>query len=525
MGEGSTGCVIRPGVRCDTDARPGSVQVEGRVSKLMHQRHADHEWALIAAIKAQLATAPPEVQDSFILGDEPCKPFAATFTSRPLMQDINAKCSTALSATDRRKLQNGNADDVRVINQMDGGTTLSEGAPAITTADDLAHLCQLALDLIDSLRVLGDRGVVHGDIKLSNMVLWVPENPDVDPPKLRLIDWSHAVLLRDLYTPTGLRQAQLQRADDAYHYVYFHPPWMMLLDLQEPVLQTIFGLNAAGNGDGMIQLAIRIAADYLTRSPAALRQSEIKNRLWTMCLNEAPFSASQRAELERTVGRFFAGDTGIGHLSRDCAMYFVFVLVHRMSKWTHVNQRSVFVDCVARAQIDAYGVLTALVALLYAQRGVQTPYFQQARHNLLQDLAKFAVEDNAIDTSWLRPRFNRLYRMMQRGCNPGRAFPSFMEPGEQGGAAAAPPGGAVAAAPVPEFSPATAAALQSLLEPSVRDAEADAVAETVLAAPEAAAVAAEEYSVGGFEQFLDTLPDDAFVMDPSATQSKKRQRT
>jgi hypothetical protein len=374
------------------------------------------------------------------------------------MDDINRACTRSLTDEERMNLKNGKLDDLRVINQRDGGATVSEIVPTLQSADDLAFFGQLLLNLVDATAVLGNRGVVHGDIKNTNLVLAAS---DGTPPALRLIDWSHAMLITDLYRLTGLREAQLWDASRPYQFTFCHPPWLMLLDLQQHELDAVFALVGADSGGGVIRFCVEVATRYLTSTPRALRQTEIINRVWSMCFEMYPMVQATRHMLEQSIGRFLPAP--IGRLSRECTLCFVHSLLAVLSKWTSMESRTLFVDCVARTEIDAYGLMSALLAVLYAQRKVTNRYYSQARRGMVHDIMPFVLWNSPMDTSWLRPRFSRVYIADQRGCDPTRAFPSVGPP------APAPPQPPAAAAAtgeeaVPdEFSPQLLAALETFI--------------------------------------------------------------
>ena len=86
LASGGFGCVFSPALKCHGDTK----RVQGKISKLMSQRHAVEEYEEIISIKNKLDTI-KDYTDYFLLNDITiCKP--DKLTARDL-RDYSSKCS------------------------------------------------------------------------------------------------------------------------------------------------------------------------------------------------------------------------------------------------------------------------------------------------------------------------------------------------------------------------------------------------------------------------------------------------
>lgn len=458
VGEGATGCVLRPALPCQGAAGPPQAN---RVSKLMRAPMAESEAERVRRIRPQVASLPQKYRDYFILGDDLCVP---NITSDAELAELQRYCSRTVSAAE---VSARNFSNYRIMNQEDGGVTMAASVMTLTTPQDLQFFCSLWIHLITAIRAMNDSGVLHNDIKGDNIVL-SPPSPQ-DPPKMRLIDWSHALLISDLYTLTGLRQSQLSTT---YSYPFYHPPWMVLFDLQQAELDQIFALNhayaqsgpaGAQAGERLVALALALSARYLTGSASALAQANFKMMVWNVCLRVYPIPVENKAQVEDVFGSFFPPGVGTGPMSRDCSMLFASSVLSKLLRLTDMDARNQLVDCEARYDVDMYATVTAMVVALQGMRHTGDPLLLEARDTVLRELAPILVAEVKVDVDFLKHRLRRIY-YVDPPCSPTRAFP-FLPGGASGpvpgGASGLVPGGA-ALEPIPlnqvgqggdEFSP------------------------------------------------------------------------
>lgn len=513
VGRGATGCVLRPAVPCEGQPAASAANM---VSKVMRVGNAQDEAARLARIKTQIAPLPAEYQDLLVLGNAPCVPSRIQDAD---LEDMSAKCGLLMSAAEKAELVQGRNANYRVINQVDGGIAVADIIPTLTTANDLTFFCRLCVRVMQAVRAMNDRGVVHSDIKIQNLVMSAATAAG-GAPTIRVIDWSHAFLISDLYSVTGLRATQNMGGSEvrAYECPYYHPPWIGLFDLDPRELDQVYAYNQADPATSDNTLPIRLAVFLVNRATTtsgyAAQQARLRCQAWTTLLEVSPVSAENRAAMEDVFAPYLPPGAGIGGMSRECTLLFAASILTRILKLTDASARNELADCSARYDIDMYGIVVAMVVVLSALTGVTTPHFQEARLNILRELAPHLLEEEPVDIDFLKSRLKRTYRV-EPECSPRRALPApgvVLPPEVPGGAAAEVTHGEGHAhdVDITGFTPEMEATLLPRVQMlSLFDDE-------PLAAPPAAA----EYSPGFFEtlrHFLDTSPDVA--------PERKRKRT
>jgi serine/threonine protein kinase len=180
IASGGYGCVFNPALKCEGASKRES----NKITKLMTDKHATHEYQEINSLKEKLDSI-PNYEDYFLLYNATlCRPAKLTTTDLVSFSD---KC-TALPKDDITKVNiNSKLDEVMALNLPNGGLPVDDYIYSDGSFDKIykvhVHLVKL---LKNGIIPMNNKNVYHSDIKDSNVLI-------DESGKARLIDWGLTV--------------------------------------------------------------------------------------------------------------------------------------------------------------------------------------------------------------------------------------------------------------------------------------------------------------------------------------------
>jgi hypothetical protein len=376
---GTFGCVFLPALACE-----GQSRLPNTVSKLMSQEDADAEYRETDLIRLLLTVMPPASKDSFIVPlAPPCKP--APFDSGDL--DHAPQVCTNFPYAERADLAAAAATHAyRILNQKDGGFSLSSLRLCSEDAD-FEHINTGILNLLPVVREMNLRGVIHGDLKDSNLVY----NPA--DGKVRIIDWGFVHYLSTFYEVADHQEFMFNAMPSTIFYK--SAKGLRVPGLIPPVIPRA----------QVFDLARSLLTDYLRDSETGEPHGGVISEVFQRC-NRAREALGMRPIQYPSTGPPMkemsqeATDIFIAHVVRviDVVLFANGTMEQRLQKFNEM------VDSIFRANQDIYGVLISY-ACDSGRPSAKHTYMLATVAPYLMD-AKYAVEPYDLDQ--IRADFGRL---------------------------------------------------------------------------------------------------------------------
>jgi serine/threonine protein kinase len=186
--KGGYGCIFRPAIGC-----VGQKPKLNYISKLLKNEHAKREYDYITKINSRLNKLPTEVKKYLLLDNiELCEP---SKFERDDLKNIESTCGDILThvidpSTKRHITSdniNSNLDKFKLINMPELGISLHDLLESTKmTPSILIEFNNIIIEyILNVVPYLSKHGVVHGDIKASN-ILFSKDNIKIPV----LIDWG-----------------------------------------------------------------------------------------------------------------------------------------------------------------------------------------------------------------------------------------------------------------------------------------------------------------------------------------------
>ena len=186
--KGGYGCIFRPAIGC-----VGHKSKSNYISKLMKNDYAKREYDYITKIDSRLHKLPREVKKYLLLENiELCEPGKLSDDD---LKNIESTCGNILThvidTSTKKHITssniNSNLDKFKIINMPELGLSLHDYLESNKmTPNELIEFNNIIIDyLLKVVPELSKNGVVHGDIKASN-ILFSKENIKIPV----LIDWG-----------------------------------------------------------------------------------------------------------------------------------------------------------------------------------------------------------------------------------------------------------------------------------------------------------------------------------------------
>lgn len=168
---GGFGCVYRPALRCAKSRKRHS-----GISKLQLKKDAISEYKVMKSILRDLKHI-PNYKNFFILDVTKCTPNNLTAADKRDMDCRPLQRRNITTKNINKKLHN-----LVSLQLEDGGPTMKTVIRNITTFEDLLYTHKALVHFFSNgLLPMNEAGIVHGDLKLSNILL---------KKYARLIDWG-----------------------------------------------------------------------------------------------------------------------------------------------------------------------------------------------------------------------------------------------------------------------------------------------------------------------------------------------
>jgi len=179
IASGGFGCVFNPALKCKGTTK----RENGKISKLMTEKHATSEYEEINGIKEKLDTI-QNYQDYFLLNNFTiCKPAKLSASD---LQEFTKKCTALPKSNIKKNNINDKLDKLMMINMPNGGIPVDDYLYENGSFKKiyLTHTSLVKL-LKKGIVPMNEKNVYHADIKDSNVL--VDDNSEL---KTRLIDWG-----------------------------------------------------------------------------------------------------------------------------------------------------------------------------------------------------------------------------------------------------------------------------------------------------------------------------------------------
>jgi serine/threonine protein kinase len=173
IGSGGYGCVFRPALKCKDSHREN-----GKVSKLMKEKHAIHEYKEITHFLPILKKI-PNYKNYYIVDDiTMCKPDELNEED---LDDFTKKCKALRKMEITKENINDNLERLSIINIPDGGIDVGDYVEAEMSTSKLNYML---IDLLkNGIIPMNKKDVYHGDVKESNILVGTDN-------RAKLIDWG-----------------------------------------------------------------------------------------------------------------------------------------------------------------------------------------------------------------------------------------------------------------------------------------------------------------------------------------------
>ena len=189
IGSGGYGCVFLPALKCDNDDDNTNADIDNMdprtkyVTKLLTNKHAETEFALIRKFDKRLRSIPDYANYFLVANVAKCRP--GPLTKRD-MHAYDKQCKPLIKKNITRKNINRSLHKVTSILIPYGGDTVDDFC--LAHANDYPAmegiLSSLQDLLIRGILPMNGLGLFHGDIKSSNIMFY--------HGKSKLIDWGLA---------------------------------------------------------------------------------------------------------------------------------------------------------------------------------------------------------------------------------------------------------------------------------------------------------------------------------------------
>jgi hypothetical protein len=180
LASGGFGCVFSPALKCKNTKK----REDGKISKLMTERHALEEYEEINNIKEKLKDI-PDFHDYFLLNDiNICKPDKLT---KQDITNFKTKCKALPKDGITKDNINKSLDKVMVLNMPNGGIPVDDFMYNKGSFQKMRNINNSLMELlINGIVPMNDRNIYHCDIKDSNVLV---DDSELQL-KIRLIDWG-----------------------------------------------------------------------------------------------------------------------------------------------------------------------------------------------------------------------------------------------------------------------------------------------------------------------------------------------
>jgi hypothetical protein len=183
LASGGYGCVFSPALQCEEETHRSN----GKISKLMSERHATEEYEEINSIKQKLNTI-KNYQDYYLIYDATlCKPKKLTESD---LTDYSKKCTALPKNKITKENINENLDKLLSLNIPNGGVPVDDYIYNNGTFEKVYVLHRSLVKLLKKgIIPMNNKNIYHCDIKDSNVL--VDESVRAEKKiQTRLIDWG-----------------------------------------------------------------------------------------------------------------------------------------------------------------------------------------------------------------------------------------------------------------------------------------------------------------------------------------------
>ncbi len=193
---GGFGCLFKPALKCNNS----NSRTNG-VSKLSIKKYGHSELQEIEKIRDRLKTI-KNYSKYYLLDIDLCIPDKLTEDD---LQNFDSKCYALTRFNITSKNVNNNLSNLTILNMPDGGIDLRDWITNGKITRDKIHLLnEIIIKLLKmSVRPMNDKGVIHNDLKDSNILIDKKLNT-------RIIDWGLASVVSNNKVPDEILDRPLQ---------------------------------------------------------------------------------------------------------------------------------------------------------------------------------------------------------------------------------------------------------------------------------------------------------------------------
>lgn len=177
---GGFGCIYKPALRCKNNNK----RYDG-ISKLQIKKYGLREYKMIKSIEKELKQI-PDYTNNYIVKITKCTPNTLTREDKKEMD-----CYALNKRNITKKNINSNLSKLISIQMEYGGQTLKSAIKNIRTFDEFMIIYQkMTIFYREGLLPMNDIGIIHSDMKLSNLVYG---------EYIKLIDWGFTINLNSKF--------------------------------------------------------------------------------------------------------------------------------------------------------------------------------------------------------------------------------------------------------------------------------------------------------------------------------------